>query len=230
MRIDWIIAVFMFLIFSTWAFSYYTFMNTTEVAGKSEHAFRSSERIADYLSAAHISNVANITASSDASGIVMWARMNWSGDETNSTKVITARYSASSEPCMISGDRIYWTGDVSAGENFFYIESIDHEMAMQCGDTVSETDENQTTLWPTEFLVWFSDARNLQLCDQINGSYSQMKDSMGVSMDFNVLIDNGTEMTCGIPVPISGRDVFAFPKSGRTWEGGNVNITVRLWQ
>ncbi len=229
MRIDWIIAIFMFLMFSTWAFAYYGMINSGAVTEKGEYAIRAGENVVSYLSADFISNAAYLDAPSDADDAVMWAYMNWTGDTEDSTRVVLSRYSETSAPCMISGDRLYWTGDIKTGGNFFFIESLDYGMPVQCGASLAETDENQTKLWPTEIIEFFSDSKNLDLCQSINSSYQSVKDSIGLNMDFNVLVDNGTEMTCGLPVPITGRDVFAFRKSGRLWEGGTVNITVRLW-
>ena len=229
MRIDWIIAIFMFLMFSTWAFAYYGVMNSGTISENSDYALRTGEKVVSYLSTDFISNVAYMDALSDANNAVLWTYMNWTGDSESSTKVVLSRYSGSSVPCMISGDRLYWEEDLSAGDNFFIIERLDHDMPVQCSASLAETDDNQTELWPTETLKFFSDSRNLELCQNINSSYSVVKNSLGVNMNFNVLVDNGTEMTCGLPVPMTDTDVFAFQKSGRLWEGGIVNITVRLW-
>jgi hypothetical protein len=124
---------------------------------------------------------------------------------------------------------LYWKANLTAGSNHFFIENMDMNTALNCIQPITPTGENQSVLWATESAEIFSTGKNGQVCAQINQSYQEQKNEIGVTFEFNVLIEDGSTSECGIPVPTSNRDVFVFPFSGRLWEGGNVNISVRLW-
>lgn len=230
MRIDWIVATVTFLMFVIWAFTNYSFISTGEMVSRSDAALQSTEKISDYMGVGFSSIPVVITASSDMNNVTVWAYMNWAGDEKNSTRIVKSHLSNQSQPCDISGDRLYWKANLTSGDNYFFIENIDWETSLNCGQAIPPTDENQSTLWVTESGSIFSDARNSMICGQMNQSYESTRKSIGVTFDFNILIETaGGSSTCGIPVPISGRDVFVFPVSGALWEGGDVNMSVRLW-
>ncbi len=229
MRIDWIVAVVTFLMFVVWAFSSYSLISTGEALSRSEAALQAAEKIADYMKVSFSSIPANITAPSDANNATVWAYMNWTGDE-NSTRIVRSRLSNQSLPCGISGSRVYWKANLSAGENYFLIESADFDASLNCGQNIPGTDENQTELWASESGLVFSGSRNSQVCSEMNQTYETQKRAIGTAFDFNILIEHaGGSFTCGPPVPLSGRDVFVYPVSGKLWEGGDVNMSVRLW-
>jgi hypothetical protein len=231
MRVDWIIAVVTFLMFVTWAITYYSNMPTAGEFSVSSSAMKAGKKITDYMKTQYTTLPANITSPASASNAVMWAYMNWTGNETNTTRVVLDRLSNTSLDCMVSGSRLYWRADLSSGENYFFIQYADMQSAMNCDHSLTESDENQTTPWAAERMNIFSSSRNSQFCALANSSYEGLKDSIGTTFDFNVLIgEGGPETECGLPVPISGRDVFVFRSSGRLWEGGEVNVSVRLWQ
>ncbi len=231
MRIDWIVAAVTFLMFVLWAFSYYSLINTGEAVSVSEAAMSAAGKISDYTRMDFSATPANITAPSDMDNVTVWAYMNWTVEEKNSTRVVTVQLSNQSLPCGISGDRLYWKANLSAGGNHFFIESAGLDTSLNCGQSIPPTDENQSTLWVTESGVIFSDERNSLICSQMNQSYHNTKKSIGITFDFNLLIENADGITtCGMPVPVSGRNVFVLPVSGRLWEGGAVNMSVRLWR
>jgi hypothetical protein len=230
MRIDWIIAVVIFLMFATWSFSYYSLISTGEITSRAGSALQAGEKTADYMQIGFSSVPANFTSASDIDNVTMWAYMNWTGNETNSTRVIQKQLSNGSLDCMVYGDRLYWNANLTSGNNFFFIEYAGLETSLNCDQTLVQSDENQTTMWAAEKGRIFSSSRNSQVCSQINSSYAKMKSEIGITFDFNILIDSaGSVSTCGPPVPITGRDVFVFPVAGRLWEGGEINMSVRLW-
>jgi hypothetical protein len=230
MRIDWIIAAVIFVMFVVWAISYYSLISAGESLSRSGSALQAAGKITEYMEAGFSSVPVNITLPGAMDDVTLWAYMNWTGDGQNSTRVVRSRLSNESLPCGIDGARLYWKANVSAGENHFLIESADLEVTLNCDDTIGATDENQTTMWAAESGTIFSEGRNSQVCGQLNQTYETEKRNIGVTFDFNILIESGgSALTCGRTVPLSGRDVFVYPVSGRLWEGGDVNISVRLW-
>ena len=160
----------------------------------------------------------------------IFAYMNWSGSDQNSTRVVLGMLSNSSLPCMISGDKVYWNASLVTGDNFFFIERADLNVTRVCNATITPADDNQVALWAAKRLGIFSKARNSNICGQMNGSYSHMKRTIGVTYDFNVVIEeDGALKTCGLKVPRAGRDVFIYPVKGVLYEGGDMDMSVMLW-
>lgn len=241
MRIDWIVAVVTFIMFTSWAFAYFSLIKSGELLTSSEFALTEGKSVIDFLSVNAESLPVNISSATDAENAVIWANINWSRTDENSTRAVVDRFSNVSLPCMIvfadpSGPdagkvSVYWLANLSTGNNFFYLENIVLNTTMQCGDTLSNPSENQTSTWAMVKRKMFSSVKNSQLCTQINTSYDEIKARMGVSLDYNVQIETGSgDLSCGYPIPKTNNDIYMVPESNYLWEGGSVNITVRLWQ
>jgi hypothetical protein len=231
MRVDWVIAVVTFVVFVGWSFSYYSLYSAGRTVPMYQAALADGEKVVDYMLVSASSTPTVFSSPGDMENVTVWAYMNWTEGEGNSTRVVTGRLSAQSLPCMISGDRLYWNDNVSSGDNYYFIEQAWLDTSLNCDAQLPQTDDNQTALWAAEGLRLFSHTRNLQLCSQLNGSYASLKAGMGAAFDFNVLIESGgARYSCGPKAPRAGMEVFTFPAEGRNWEGGGVNVTVRLWR
>ncbi len=228
MRVDWIIGVVVFLMFVVWAFSYYTLLSTQGAVSRSASAMRAADSVIAYMQADSYSMPANITSPAAYSGATVWAYVNrtWDG---NSTRVVSSRFSNESLECMISGNILYWTADLSAGANTFYIESADIGSPLTCGASLTPPSGNQTTTWAEEHSPVFSSRGDADFCSMLSSDYGGAKAAAGSAFDFNLLVESdGSSSSCGPPLPATG-EVFSFPYSGRLYEGGYVNVTVRLW-
>jgi hypothetical protein len=230
MRVDWIVGVVTFLMFIVWAFSYYSLASTGRMESRTDAALLAADGIADYLKADFVSTPANLTSPSAAQDAVLWAYVNWTGDSANTTRIVTERMSNESAGCMVSGNIVYWSANISAGQNVFFIERADMAAPMACSDTLPTGGANQTTLWAGEPSRTFSSQRNALVCGLLSSDYAGTKAGMGSAFDVNILIERGGSQTeCGPALPVS-RDIFSFPYTGPLFEGGEVNVTVRLWQ
>ena len=125
MRIDWIISVVIFLMFVTWSFAHYSLLGSSQTVSRSDAALTAAEKISDYMPAELLMIPANITSGADASGVTVWAYMNWTSDQKNSTAVVLNRLSGSSLNCNATGLNLYWEADLTTGDNYFFIKSID---------------------------------------------------------------------------------------------------------
>jgi len=230
MRIDWIVAVVIFLMFAGWAFAYHSLFSAGKIVSRSESAFLAGEKIIDYMQTELSSVPASFNSSSDLDNVTLWAYMDWNGNEKNSTRIVKEHLSNESLPCVISGDKVYWNASLSTGNNFFFIEYAELNKSLNCNQNVPQSDENQTTLWAVEYKDIFSTAKNAQVCGQMNNSYALTKNEIGVTFDFNVLVETDSAvLTCGSAVPKTGREIFVYPATGALFEGGGMNISVRLW-
>ncbi len=230
MRIDWVVALVIFLMFAGWAFAYHSLFSAGQLVSRSGSASLAGEKILDYMQV-HVSSIpASISSASPTGEITLWAYTNWSGSGQNSTRVVQQRLSNESMPCSVSGNGVYWNASLAAGDNFFFIENAGMDTPLNCGQGVPQTQDNQTVLWAAEMVDMFSTARNAQVCGQMNSSYANTKSEIGVAFDFNVLLEGaGSVLTCGPNVPRAGREVYVYPASGSLFEGGKINISVRLW-
>jgi hypothetical protein len=231
MRIDWAIAAVTFLMFLSWAFSYYTYFQQAVSVPQGQAAMRAGDAVSSYMMMKTLSMPANITLGYSAPGSVVWAYVNWTGNFRNSTRVTLSRGSTDSLDCMISGSHLYWEADLSAGKNTFFIEQADMDAPVNCSASLPQPLGNETTAWATEPGHAFSRERNAAVCALMNSDYAAAKDAIGIGYDFRMEVsDGGAPYYCGLPNVPQGRDVFSFPYSGSLWEGGVVNITVVLWQ
>jgi hypothetical protein len=231
MRVDWVIAVVTFVVFVGWSFSYYSLYSEGKTVPRFQAALVDGGRVVDYMLVGMRSMPTGFTAGDDTENVTLWAYMNWSSSEKNSTRVVTQQLSNQSLPCMISGDKLYWNDNVSSGENFYFIEQAPVDIALNCDAQLAPIEDNQTALWAAETRSFFSDARNSQICAQMNTSYDAVKAETGAAFDFSVTIESGgSPLSCGPAVPGGGREVYVFPATGKSWEGGDVNVTVRLWR
>jgi len=233
MRIDWIVAVLTFLMFTAWAFSYYTVLATSKLVSRSEAALQAADSITGYMGTDTISIPATMNASSSAENLTLWAYMDWTGEIKNVTRVSSSRFSNGSLPCMVSGYRVYWKANVTQGMNAFYIEASDPPDPAGCDSYIQLSgmpEPNQTRLWAAEGRRMASASALSAICTGMNSSYAGMKAGIGVTTDFSVLMEMpGGMMTCGIPLPRGGREVFSFPFSIPLTDGGEAKMSVRLW-
>lgn len=236
MRIDWIVALVIFLMFVGWAFAYYSVFNSGNMMSRSGSASLAGEKVIDHLSVRVSSVPAVFSSGSAGDDFTLVAYVNWSGVEDESARVVTEQMTNASLPCKIVFDegkwlyRIHWNASLVVGDNFFFIEFADLDTSLNCDQSVPLSTDKQTTLWAAEYKDIFSTARNSDICGLMNSSYEQKKSEIGITFDFNVLIDEpGASRTCGKAVPKAGREVFVYPATGELFEGGDVNISVRLW-
>jgi hypothetical protein len=231
MRIDWAIAAVTFLMFLSWAFSYYAYSQRADMVPQGQAALRAADDVSSYMEMKTISMPVNITFGYPAAGSVVWAYVNWTDDFQNSTRVRLSMESTASLDCMISGNRLYWEADLSAGQNSFFIEQADISIPMNCTASLPQPPGNETTAWAIEPGHAFSRERDAEICALMNSDYAGVKEGIGIGYDFRLEVsDGGAPYYCGLQNVPQGRDVFSFPYSGRLWEGGDVNIMVMLWQ
>ncbi len=237
MRIDWIVALVIFLMFTGWAFAYYTIFNSGSIMSRSESAAIAGGRVIDHLTVRASSVPASYSSGTTGDDFTLAAYMDWSGPENMSARVVTEQMSNASLPCVISSPSgpgstwiLHWNASLVQGSNHFFIEYADLDTSLNCDQSVPKSTANAASLWAAEMKDVFSTARNSDFCGSANSSYAQKKSDIGITFDFNVLIEEpGASYTCGRAVPRTGREVFVYPARGMLFEGGDVNMSVMLW-
>jgi hypothetical protein len=230
MRIDWVVAVVVFLMFVGWAFAYHSLFSAGKIVSRTESASLAGEKIVDHIQVRLSSIPANRSSGADLDNVTLFAYMNWTGNEKNSTRVVPEQLSNASMPCSVSGDKVYWNASLKTGDNFFFIEYGETDSSLNCNQAVPLTEDNEAELWAAEHKDIFSTVKNAGVCGQMNNSYAATKSQIGVNFDFNVLLETGSGITtCGSLIPRGGREIFIYTAKSALFEGGEINISVSLW-
>ena len=231
MRVDWIVAVFIFLMFTSWAFSYYSLLGTGRMVSLSQSAIADGGKVERFFRTELVTIPANFSSNGTGLNSTLWAWLGPGGSGANTTRVTLSRLSGSSLPCMVSGDRIFWKADASAGGNVFFIGSSEADSAAGCGSAIAEALQNETTLWAGESTPAYSAALAAQSCALINSSGDGGKALTGSAFSFRaVAVMPSGNLTCGPPPPATGRDIFVHRASGMMLDGGMMSLKVTLWQ
>jgi len=227
MRIDWVVAILIFLIFTSWAFSFHTLQMGRANAHKTDTALSEAGKIVDYIRTDYVRIPARFSSGFPSGEITLFAVLDWGSYSRNSTQVLR---DGTPLPCSISGDNLYFSATPDMGDNFFEVRMASDETPLECDDIVPQSEDNPVYLWAGEKSEAFSAARSLDFCTAANSSRNDLKTEIGTSYTFRVLIESQSQrLTCGPAVPASGRDVFVFPFTGLSDVGDEINITVILW-
>jgi len=229
MRIDWIVAILVFLILTTWALAAYFSILNVSTFSDMESAISYSDEIAGNLKAAIFTMAANLSSNQTLTNSSIRGLMTWQGGMSNSTVVSQGGMVL---PCLLSNDSVYWKANVTAGSNIFAIEYSDAEGPPRCNGSFETNGSGSTKLWPAENGRILSRQKTYSFCTLFNTS-SDYRNQMryGGGFDLNILADmNGTVISCGSNIPRSGKTVFSFRYLGAMMEGGSADIYVRLWK
>jgi hypothetical protein len=236
MRIDWIVAVIVFLMFVVWAFAYNSLLSAGQIVSMSESAKRAGSRLADYMAVGVRRMPVNFTPPSP-SEYTLTAYVSLDGLSGNSTRVLNSSMANGSLTCWLTDDlpgpgdvrQVFWNATLAAGSHYFFIEAMDENVTPLCAQTGGMA-ASHADAWAVEGVRMFSSEKNARLCALMNSSYAEAKSGAGIAYDFNVLLETASGTSaCGATVPRSGRTVFVYEEKGALFEGGGVNLSVRLW-
>ena len=227
-QLDWVIALFVFLIFLAWSFQFYATLfraksvplDTVAIGVNDIIIGNITSRVYDYP-------VAYASPLTQPDG-VMHAYHYWTSDgELNSTTVFDN--SSNSVSCSITGNTIYWSADVVAGQNNFTIRVSNRTAASKnCTGTFSTANSNLTLPGSGDLKVMASQAA---INSMAATSYGQLKANLGINRDFRLMLEvEGGSTTNYGSVPPNSSNVF----SGERWfkveeTNGKVAITTLVW-
>jgi hypothetical protein len=221
-NIDWVVAMGVFLVFTVWAFAFYSQVFSAEGESVSEALDLISDKIVENLTVrVHyvpvIANVSNISLSSK----VLYFEYRWPFGK-NTTKILK---DGVSQTCNITGNRIYWQSSLAAFRNYFTMKYSEQEANLSCTGGFSVVNETQVIPFAAEEGEEISRARINSMGET---SYSVFKSNLGISRDFNVTIENSsaTLLSYGLPPP-RATDVFSKAVRRQLEETGE-NITLRF--
>jgi len=226
-QIDWIVGFFIFIIFLSWSFQYYTTLFRFKGTPLDQVALGINSVIIGNIS----NNVYDVPVTYDspyATSSVMHAYYNWNSADEQRTTVVFNNVSAQL-PCKIDGDLLYWQSAVVAGQNNFTIRVSNRtEPVMNCTGTFSATGSNLTLPRAGDMRVMLSQDA---IDSMVATNYGNFKAYNGINRDFRIMLEAaGGGTTAYGSVPPNTTNVF----SGENWykieeTNGNVKITTLIW-
>jgi len=219
MDIDWMTGVVLFLIFVILGFWHYSgfFQEKTQT----QDLTYVGEKILNSLLTQSY-EVPVYYNSSSGSLETLSLTFSWPEGTKNSTRIFSG---ATSLECNISGNKLYWTADTVKGENMFLMKFSKKPSNVLCNSDINTSNPNETVSWVMETENVFSLYKINQM---LSTNYTDFKESLELSNDFQIVIINNTETFYGKTPPLS-RNVYVSEKTGKTDEGSNTTIRVLVW-
>jgi hypothetical protein len=225
---DWIIAVFIFVIFVSWSFQYYSTLYRVKSSPLDEAALAVSSTITSNITLSVYDTPVSYVSPIAESNSVMYAGYYWtSAGEKNTTMVLN---SASSQlSCKIDGNTIYWQANVVAGENNFTIRVSNRTASvMNCTGTFSTTGANVTIPRASDRKIMLSSAA---LDAMVATNYTVFKADRSINRDFRLTVEpSAGSVTNYGSVPPNASNVFAHKTWYKVEEGGaSAVVSVLVW-
>lgn len=196
MRIDWVVAIGVFLVFIGTAFQYYSNLFQSRAQPMGVVVGDISDRVTDFL-LTDVYEVSVKVSSPEAKSDVLYFDYTWPSEGAkNSTRILQ---DSTSKDCIISGSTLYFQTDLSVGENFFTMKFSNKNVSMNCSGTFGTGNSNQTIPWAGVKKKMISQSK----IDEMNAtSYTTFKDDLGINRDFRVGMNvNGTITSYGLNPP-----------------------------
>ncbi|RLI95892.1 MAG: hypothetical protein DRO99_05245 [Candidatus Aenigmatarchaeota archaeon] len=224
-KIDGIIGIMIFLVFTSWSMVYFfnTFVTEKEYP-MTEVADDISDKIIDYVTIDSYEIPVSITVENASTDNVFYFDYSWPSEGAkNSTMVYK---SGTEQECLISGSRLYWQSDLDPGQNHFTVTYSDKNVTLVCDDSIQTSNINQT-------IPWAAVKENVVSQDRINdmtsSSYGSIQRSLGIERDFRVVFNvSGTLTEYGKLTPNS-TDVFVKSTYHAMESGDRVDIRIMVW-
>jgi hypothetical protein len=221
MNFDWIIAIALFLVFVSWSFVYYmgAFSFTPDTGSGVEGI---SGKVIGFLETD--SYDVPVEFSSPGSGSrVLYLDFSWPAYSKNSTRIFSGDQPL---PCMISGDRVYWQADLSAGSNIFTMRYCTENTTPQCSSLFPPVNATQAMPWAAEKGSAISQARTDQM---LATNFYVFRQALGINSDFRVELESGGIVTAYGPAPPLGYDVYVKETPHVTEDREAVTVRVLTW-
>ncbi len=225
MDVDWIVGVFVFIVFVAWSFSYYFALfeeseNQFEIAVEIER-----NKIVDFLSVDVYESPVKYNSPGSVNDGVLKAKSVWYSGEKDSTKVFSG---SEALPCRISGDDLYWQANLTNGFNYFKIQIANVNATLNCSGTFSISSSNLTTPWAFEKKTMLSLSKVYEMA---NMSYDGFRYLLGLNEDFKIKVERtGGDIEYGRSIPSGPVNVNSKEIERKIFETSEIaNITIAVW-
>jgi len=224
MDVDWIVGIFLFLVFVSWGFSYYFAMFSGNEVQFEQTAELERQKIVSFV-AVDVYEAPVKYNSSAASNAVLKAKSVWYSGEKNATRVLS---NENALPCRIDGDDLYWQANLAQGFNVFRIRTASVNTTANCTGTFTITSSNLTVPWALESKEM---ASLTKIYEMANTTYEGFRDAIGTNMNFRFVLEAPSgDINYGKAIPSGAVNVYSKKTGMKMFETSeSVNITVAVW-
>ena len=225
MDIDWIVGIFLFLVFVGWGFSYYFAMFSGNEVQFEQTAELERQKIMSFVAVDVYEAPVKYNSSASVSNAVLKAKSVWYSGEKNSTRVLS---NENALPCRLDGDDLYWQANLAQGFNVFRIRTASVNTTANCTGTFTITSSNLTVPWALERKEM---ASLTKIYEMTNTTYDGFRDAIGTNMNFRFVLEAPSgDINYGKAIPSGAVNVYSKKTVMKMFETSeSVNITVAVW-
>jgi len=224
--LDWIVGFFIFIVFISWSFQYYSTLFRYRGTPLDQVALGVNSVIIGNISSS-VYDVPVTYASPDQTTSVMHAYYSWKSEDEQRTTMVFSSVSAQL-PCKIDSGVLYWQSAVVAGQNNFTIRVSNRtEPDLNCTGTFDTTGSNLTIPYAGDLKIMLSQDA---IDSMVATGYDNFKSYNGINRDFRIMLEAAGGTTAYGSVPPNTTNVFSEEKWFKFEEtDGNVKITTLIW-
>lgn len=225
MEVDWIVGIFVFIVFIGWAFSYYFALFQGNASQFDVAADAGQKNVMDFIAVDVYELPVKYYSNGSVANGVLKAKSIWYSGEKNSTMVFSGDNSL---PCRLDGDDLYWQADLADGYNYFTILTADANTTTNCTATFAISSFNLTIPWTLE-------KKTMVSLTKINGmtnmSYAETRGLLGMNQNFKLKLERaGGEISYGKSIPSGSVNVNSKKTGWKIYETQEkANVTVAVW-
>jgi len=225
MDIDWIVGIFLFLVFVGWGLSYYFAMFSGNEVQFEQTAELERQKIMSFVAVDVYEAPVKYNSSASVSNAVLKAKSVWYSGEKNSTRVLS---NENALPCRLDGDDLYWQANLAQGFNVFRIRTASVNTTANCTGTFTITSSNLTVPWALERKEM---ASLTKIYEMTNTTYDGFRDAIGTNMNFRFVLEAPSgDINYGKAIPSGAVNVYSKKTVMKMFETSeSVNITVAVW-
>lgn len=224
-QVDWIIAFFIFVLFLSWSFQYYSTLFRYRGLPLGHAAAGINSAIISNLTSS-VYDMPVSYNSPDETTSVMYAYHYWASEgETNTTMVLSNASQAL--VCKIDGNIIYWSSGVVAGLNNFTIRVSNRSASVRnCSGTFDVANANLTIPRAGDMKTMLSQSA----IDNMATSYGDFKAANGLNRDFRITLETSSGTSAYGSVPPNTTNIFSEEKWYRIEETNtDAKVTTLIW-
>jgi hypothetical protein len=224
MRLDWIVAITLFLFFVSWSFIYYTEFFTEKSEPLTNVATMVSDKIVGFLQTDVYRVPVRFNSSNTTINSVLYLDFIWPDGTKNSTRMFSGDDQLL---CNISDNTMYWLSNLTQGENYFLMKFAESNTTMNCNASISTQHISKTVPWVQEKKTLIS---QLKIDEMLNTDYNSFRDSLDINQNFRVELEiNESTTTYGLNPPLLS-DIRVEETNSMIWENNQkIKIRVLVW-
>jgi hypothetical protein len=224
MKIDWIVAIGLFILFVTWAFGYFSGIFAIRKEPLKPIAEAIQDKVVDFLTVDVETVPLLYHSAASIEGKVLYFQFRWPFGK-DSTKITSDLYGEL--PCSFENRTVFFKVNITPGDNFFAMTFRSDGGEQHCDAAFFRENETAVTVFAGERRTL---AAQSKINEMLNMSPGEFGENLSIQRDVRVEIGKPAENITFGPAPPPASDVFVKEVISRIEESGEpVNIRVMVW-